>query len=49
MTATEKERTQLLILSRADEKTALPVENKKMQVREVVQKEIFPAARNFKW
>jgi error-prone DNA polymerase len=50
LTAMKSENLPLLTLSRADEKTDVPYNaiNRKTQVREIVQKEIFAAARNFK-
>jgi len=48
LTAAEKGKVQLSILSQADERMALHVENKKVKKSEVVQKEMFPPARNFK-
>jgi len=38
----------LLTLSRADERAPFPAENKRTTVRENVEKEIFPPARNFR-
>ena len=50
LTAAEKEDLPLLTLSRADEKSipAHAIENKKITVREISEKEIFFPGRNFK-
>jgi error-prone DNA polymerase len=50
LTATDNGDLPLLTLSRADEKSipAHAVQNKKTTVREIAEKEIFPAGRNFK-
>jgi error-prone DNA polymerase len=48
LTVIENDNQPVLTLSRADEKTPFPAENKRSQVREVVEKEVFPKARNFK-
>lgn len=44
----EADKLPLLTLSRSDERSPFPVTNKRTQVRETVQEEIFPKARNFK-
>lgn len=48
LTAAEQEELPVPTVSRADEKTIPRAESKKVQVREMTQKEIFPGARNFK-
>jgi error-prone DNA polymerase len=49
LTSTESDNTPLLTLSRADERTPFPSENKRTQVRENAKAEmIFPDGRNFK-
>lgn len=48
LTLTDNENLPVLTLSRADEKSPFPAENKRTQVRETAEKEIFPKARNFK-
>jgi error-prone DNA polymerase len=48
MTANDNDDLPLLTLSRADERSPFPVENKRTQVRTPVDKEVFPPARNFK-
>ena len=48
LTTIENENQPLLTLSRADEKSPFPTENKQTQVRETADKEVFPKARNFK-
>jgi len=48
LTATPNDDLPLLTLSRADERSPFPVENKRTQVRTAVDKEVFPPARNFK-
>jgi error-prone DNA polymerase len=49
LTTNEKEEPSLLTLSPRDEKsTPFPTQNKRTQVRQVAQEELFPAARNFK-
>ena len=48
LTAPETENQPLLTLSRTDERAPFPAENKRAQIRESVQKEVFPKARNFK-
>ncbi|WP_207425179.1 error-prone DNA polymerase [Pedobacter sp. SYSU D00535] len=48
LSVTENEHLPLLTLSRADEKTPFPAENKRTQVRENAQPEVFPKARNFR-
>lgn len=48
LTATPNDDLPLLTLSRADERSPFPVENKRTQVRTMVDKEVFPPARNFK-
>jgi error-prone DNA polymerase len=50
LTATDNGDSPLLTLSRADEKSipAHALQNKKTIVREIAEKEIFPAGRNFK-
>jgi error-prone DNA polymerase len=47
-TVAENDNQLVLTLSRADEKTPFPAENKRSQVRHAVEKEVFPKARNFK-
>lgn len=44
----ENDNQPVLTLSHLDERTPFPAENKRSQVREVVEKEVFPKARNFK-
>jgi len=48
LTLAENENLPVLTLSRADEKTPFPAENKKTQIRGTAEKEVFPKARNFK-
>ena len=49
LTALEAEDPQVLTLSPRDEKsTPYPTQNKRTQVRQVAQEELFPPARNFK-
>ena len=48
LTTTENENQPLLTLSRSDEKSPYPAENKRTQLREEVATGIFPKARNFK-
>ncbi|MEO6000729.1 MAG: error-prone DNA polymerase [Chitinophagaceae bacterium] len=48
LTVTDNENLPLLTLSRADEKSIPPGENKRAQVRENEQEKVFPGARNFK-
>jgi len=49
LSQTENEEQHLLTLSRADERTSpFPAENKKKQVHEAPQKDVFYAGRNFK-
>jgi error-prone DNA polymerase len=48
LTPLQNEDLPLLTLSRGDEKTPFPSENKRSQVRVNAQPEIFPAGRNFK-
>jgi error-prone DNA polymerase len=48
LTVIENDNQPVLTLSRADQKTPFPAENKRSQVREVLEKEVFPKARNFK-
>ncbi|MEJ5961825.1 error-prone DNA polymerase [Pedobacter immunditicola] len=48
LTIEENENLPLLTLSRADERTPFPAENKRTQVRKNVNDEVFPNARNFK-
>jgi error-prone DNA polymerase len=48
LTQSESEELPLLTLSRADEKSLPPGVNKKTQVRETAQENIFPQARNFR-
>lgn len=48
LTAPREEDPSVLTLSRADERTPFPAENKRTQVRETVQQEVFPKGRNFK-
>ncbi len=44
----ESENLPVLTLSRADERSPFPVKNKRPQIRQFVQEESFPKARNFK-
>jgi error-prone DNA polymerase len=48
LTIEENDNLPLLTLSRADERTPFPAENKRTQVRKNVNDEVFPKARNFK-
>jgi error-prone DNA polymerase len=48
LTPTQQEDLPLLTLSRGDEKSIPPPQNKRAQVRESAQEKIFPEARNFK-
>ena len=48
LTIAESENLPLLTLSRADEKTPFPAENKRTQVRESVEEGVFGKGRNFK-
>ena len=50
LTSTNKEDIPVLTLSPRDENNGFPfpTENKKTQVRKVVQEELFPNARNFR-
>ena len=48
LTTTENENQPLLTLSRSDEKSPYPAENKRTQTREELATDIFPKARNFK-
>ncbi len=48
LTVVENDNQPVLTLSRADEKTPFPAENKRSQVREAVEQEVFPKGRNFK-
>jgi len=48
LTKTEKEELPLLTLSRADERTPFPAQNKKTLVREDASEKAIPEARNFK-
>jgi error-prone DNA polymerase len=49
LTLAKNENLPVLTLSRADQKTdSFPGADKKIQVRQVAQKEIFPKGRNFK-
>jgi error-prone DNA polymerase len=48
LTASQQEDLPLLTLSRGDEKSIPPPQNKRAQVRESAQEKIFPEARNFK-
>ena len=48
LTVAENENLPLLTLSRADEKSPFPAENKRTQVREIVEEGIFGKGRNFK-
>lgn len=48
LTIMENNNQPVLTLSRADERTPFPAENKRTQVRQNVQEEVFPKARNFK-
>ena len=48
LTVNENENLPLLTLSRADERTALPTEDRKAPVLEGAQKDVFPKGRSFK-
>ncbi|WP_421944290.1 error-prone DNA polymerase [Pedobacter sp.] len=48
LTDTGQEELPLLTLSRSDERSPYPVENKRTQIREQADGIVFPAARNFK-
>jgi error-prone DNA polymerase len=49
LTTNENEEPSLLTLSPRDEKsTPFIAQNKRTQVRQIAQEELFPAARNFK-
>ncbi len=48
LTASENENLPVLTLARADEKSIPPSQDVRVQKRELVQKRIFPEARNFK-
>src|SRR5688500_4181450 len=48
LTPSGKEDLPLLTLARPDEKSIPPPQNKRTQVRENVQEELFPKARNFR-
>lgn len=48
LTVTESDKQPVLTLSRSDEKTPYPAENKRTTIRETVQKSIFPEGRNFR-
>lgn len=48
LTPAHQDELPLLTLSRGDEKSIPPPQNKRSQVREVAQEKIFPEARNFK-
>ena len=48
LTATESDEQPVLTLSRADEKTPYPAENKRTTVRESVPASVFPEGRNFR-
>lgn len=48
LTVVENENQPVLTLSRLDENTHFPAENKRSHVRGVVEKGVFPKARNFK-
>jgi len=48
LTKTEKEELPLLTLSRADERTPFPAQNKRTQIREDASEKAIPEARNFR-
>jgi error-prone DNA polymerase len=48
LTAAESDQLPLLTLSRADEKTIPPGQHKKISEEKLIQKKIFPEARNFR-
>jgi error-prone DNA polymerase len=48
LTSNNNEDLPILTLSRADEKTIPPAQNKRTQIRENAQEKVFPEARNFR-
>ena len=48
LTAAQQENPPVLTLARPDEKTIPPAQNKRTQVREQAQEQLFPKARNFR-
>jgi len=48
LTATQEQDLPILTLSRADERAPFPAENKRTQIRDSAEGDIFPKARNFK-